>query len=168
MKKLLTLLAACGAMIYFSSCGDDDSPTAGSLSITGIPASESIDFLGTLGPVTATLSAEDGLASLTITKDGDAFADSTFTGQNSATVEFSYTAVEADGGNNIVFVFTIEDANGDRQSAQHVLTVNEFEPQFTVVDATEDRGPDEDNTTSYPQNLVTGLTGVSLLPQALH
>ena len=124
MKKLLTLLAACGAMIYFSSCSDDDGDPDNGITISGIPVTASIDNLGTLSPVTATISGDDGIASLTITKDGAAFADTTFTGSpTTATVDFTYTAVADDADKNIAFVFTATDSDGDTAVVNHVLAV---------------------------------------------
>ncbi|PTB96587.1 hypothetical protein C9994_06690 [Marivirga lumbricoides] len=124
--KLFTLLfVAIG--FGFTACDDDDSgePDAG-VTITGIPATAEIENLGTLGPVTATLTAPDGLASFSITKDGAAFGEKvTYDGETTATVDFTYTATEEDEDNNIVFVFTATDVDGDEESFTHVLSVGE-------------------------------------------
>ncbi|MGK7394989.1 MAG: hypothetical protein ACNS62_10465 [Candidatus Cyclobacteriaceae bacterium M3_2C_046] len=158
MRKLsLLFLLVAGLVISISSCDDDGDPIEpGVISIAGIPATATIDFNGTLGPVTATVTAEDGLSQLTINKDGSNFATEQLSGE-SATYDFSYTPDPAEEGSNIVFEFIVEDEDGDQAFATHVLTVREFEPTYTVIDATEERGPDEDNTTSYPQNEVTGI-----------
>lgn len=131
MKKfnLFTLLLlAIG--FGFTACdnddnGDDVTPDQG-VTITGIPPVAEIENLGTLPAVTATLTAPDGLASFSITKDGAAFGDEvTFDGETTETVEFTYTAVEADADQNIVFVFTATDEDGDEATVTHVLSVGE-------------------------------------------
>ncbi|WP_188467503.1 hypothetical protein [Marivirga lumbricoides] len=136
--KLFTLLfVAIG--FGFTACDDDDSgePDAG-VTITGIPATAKIENLGTLGPVTATLTAPDGLASFSITKDGAAFGEErTFDGETTATVEFTYTAEEADADKNIVFVFTATDVDGDEETVTHVLSVGEAPPVSQTIVVTE-------------------------------
>ncbi|GAA0892246.1 hypothetical protein GCM10009122_19250 [Fulvivirga kasyanovii] len=125
MKKVLSLLAAFGVMFYLSSCGDDDDPVADNgVTITGIPATATIDNLGTYTG-TVTLEAKDGLAALAVTKGTAAFAAETYTGETSATWAFSYTAVEADEDSNITFTFTATDADGDTEVFTHVLSVGD-------------------------------------------
>lgn len=125
MKKVLSLLAAFGVMFYLSSCGDDDDPVADNgVTITGIPATATIDNLGTYTG-TVTLEAKDGLAALAVTKGTAAFAAETYTGETSATWAFSYTAVEADADTNITFTFTATDADGDTEVFTHVLSVGD-------------------------------------------
>ncbi|MCU0402461.1 MAG: hypothetical protein MUE75_15895 [Algoriphagus sp.] len=122
MKKfnyLFMLFAA--ATIGLSSCGEDEAPDNG-VTIEGIPATATIEAGGKLGPVTATATALDGLVSLTITKDGASFATVPLTG-TTASAPFEYTALPADAGKNIVFEFTVTDADGDFAKATHVLTV---------------------------------------------
>jgi hypothetical protein len=125
--KLFTLLLlAIG--FGFTSCDEDTTEPDAGVTITGIPATASIDNLGTLPTVTATLTAPDGLASLSITKDGAAFGDNvTFAGETTTTVDFTYTATEADADKNLVFVFTATDTDGDTESVTHVLSVGEAE-----------------------------------------
>ncbi len=131
MKKfnLFTLLLlAIG--FGFTACDEDEGtePDAG-VTITGIPATAEIENLGTLPTVTATLTAPDGLASFSITKDGAAFGDVVnFEGETSETVEFTYTAAEADADQNLVFVFTATDEDGDEAAVTHVLSVGEAPP----------------------------------------
>ncbi len=130
MKKfnLFTLLLlAIG--FGFTACDEDEGtePDAG-VTITGIPATAEIENLGTLPTVTATLAAPDGLASFSITKNGAAYGDEvTFDGETTETVDFEYTAEEADADKNIVFVFTATDVDGDEESVTHVLSVGEAE-----------------------------------------
>ncbi|MBL6447543.1 hypothetical protein JMN32_14590 [Fulvivirga sp. 29W222] len=125
MKKVLSLLAAFGVMFCLSSCGDDDDPVADNgVTITGIPATATIDNLGTYTG-TATLEAKDGLAALAVTKGGAAFDAETYAGETSATYAFSYTAEEADADSNITFTFTATDADGDTEVFTHVLSVGD-------------------------------------------
>ncbi len=121
MKKFNYLLMLFASLtIGLTSC-EDEEPDNG-VTIEGIPATASIEAGGKLGPVTATATALDGLVSLTITKDGAAFATVPLTG-TTATAPFEYTAVPADAGKNIVFEFTVTDTDGDFAKATHVLTV---------------------------------------------
>ncbi|MEO1096319.1 MAG: hypothetical protein AAFX57_01025 [Bacteroidota bacterium] len=168
MKKLLSLLAAVGVMFALSSCGDDDdddgvAPNNG-VTITGIPATASIDNLGTLGPVTATVTGADGLAELVITQDGAAFETVTLSG-TSATYDFSYTAVAADEDSNIVFEFTATDIDGDAVSVTHVLSVGAAAVVPTEFDVTENITANTTWTTGNVYNLearVTVVSGVTL------
>lgn len=104
-----------------TSCGPDEVPDNG-VTLEGIPATATIEAGGTLGPVTATATALDGLVSLAITKDGAALATVPLSG-TTASAPFSYTATAADAGKNLVFEFTVTDVDGDFAKATHVLTV---------------------------------------------
>lgn len=108
-------------LVTFTSCEEDPAPDNG-VTLTGIPATATIAAGGTLGPVTATATALDGLKDLVITKDGAALATAPLTG-TTATAPFSYTATPADAGKNLVFEFTVTDLDGDQAKATHVLTV---------------------------------------------
>ena len=92
------------------------------MTISGIPATAKIDAGAKLGPVTGSAEGLDGLVSLSITKDGAPLSTLTLTG-TTATFPFEYTAVAADAGKNLVFEFTVTDADGDVAKATHVLTV---------------------------------------------
>ncbi|QSE98317.1 hypothetical protein [Fulvivirga lutea] len=162
MKKILSLLAAFGVMFYLASCSDDDDPAADNgVTISGIPATASIENLGTLGPVTATVQGNDGLVSLVVTKDDTALETVDLTGNTTATYEFSYTATEEDASKNIVFTFTATDVDGDTDVVTHVLSVGAT-PVVIV------RGDIEENTTWTADNIyqldtrVTVLAGVTL------
>lgn len=115
---ILTLLTAF--TLVFTSCTEEE-PDNG-VTIGGIPATAKIDAGGKLGPVTGTADGMDGLVSLSITKDGAALSTLPLTG-TSASFPFEYTAVAADAGKNLVFEFTVTDADGDVAKATHVLTV---------------------------------------------
>ncbi len=168
MKKILSLLAAFGVMFYLSSCGDDDDPAVDNqVSISGIPATATVENLGTLGPVTATVTGADGLVSLVITKDGSALETVDLTGQTTASYDFSYTAVEEDADKNIVFAFTATDVDGDTDVVTHVLSVGApAETPVVIV-----RGDIEESTTWSASNIyqldtrVTVLDGVTLTIQ---
>ena len=126
---ILTLLTAF--TLVFTSCTEEE-PDNG-VTISGIPATAKIDAGGKLGPVTGSADGLDGLVSLAITKDGAPLSTLPLTG-TSATFPFEYTAVAADAGKNLVFEFTVTDADGDVAKASHVLTVG-AEPTTIRVSA---------------------------------
>ncbi|MCH7413180.1 hypothetical protein MM213_06775 [Belliella sp. R4-6] len=123
MKKITSLLFMfVAAIMVLTSCGDEETPDA-QVSITGIPATATIEAGATLGPVTAQISAPDGLVSLTVKKDGASIDTKQFNGATTGTYEFTYTAVAADAGKNLVFEFEAVDRDGSKGTATHVLTV---------------------------------------------
>jgi hypothetical protein len=123
MKKFNYLFLMFAAItIAFTGCDDDEPTPDNGVTISGIPATATIEAGGTLGPVTATATAPDGLAQLVITKDGSSFATVPLSGTQ-ATAPFEYTAAPEDAGKNIVFTFTVTDVDGDQAVATHVLTV---------------------------------------------
>lgn len=125
MKKITsTLFLFVAAFLVLTSCKEEETPDS-PVSISGIPATATIDAGATLGPVTAQISAPDGLKTLTVRKDGATLDTKTFTGETSASYDFTYTAVPADAGNNIVFEFEALDTDGSRFAVTHVLTVKE-------------------------------------------
>lgn len=133
MKKLLYHAFIIAAVaIGFVSCKDDPEPDNG-VTITGVPPTATIPAGGTLGPVTATATAADGLAQLTISKDGTNIATVPLTG-TSAFAPFEYTAVPSDAGKNLVFEFRATDVDGDFAVATHVLTVQAEETVIRVTD----------------------------------
>ncbi|WP_297338254.1 hypothetical protein [Algoriphagus sp.] len=146
MKKFNYLFLLFAAItLGFTSCEDDPEPDNG-VTISGIPATASIEAGGTLGPVTATATAPDGLAQLVITKDGANFATVPLTG-TTASQEFSYTAEEADAGNSVVFEFTVTDVDGDQATATHVLNVGVDQTEFRIEsNITEDQTWETGNT----------------------
>ncbi len=133
MKKLLyhTFIFAALA-IGFTSCDEDEDPDNG-VTISGIPPTANIAVGETLGPVTATATAPDGLAELVITKDGTAFLTVPLSG-TTASAPFTYTALPEDAGKSLVFEFRVTDVDGDFAVATHVLTVDAEE---TVINVTE-------------------------------
>lgn len=135
MKKLLSMAAVLSGLLFVVSCDDDDddtTPADAGITISGIPATASIDNLGTLGPVTATIDGADGVASFTASLGGNNIVDTTFADSPAqATVSFSYTAAEADADQNLVFTFTATDADGDTDEVTHVLSVGEA-PEVVV------------------------------------
>ncbi|KPQ19299.1 MAG: hypothetical protein HLUCCX10_03165 [Algoriphagus marincola HL-49] len=132
MKKFNYLLAMFAAFTFvFTSCDDDTPEPNNGVTISGIPATASIEAGGTLGPVTATVTAPDGLSELVITKDGSNFATVPLSG-TSASQEFEYTATAEDEGKSIVFVFTATDVDGDEATATHVLNVGVEETTVRV------------------------------------
>ena len=129
MKKLNYLLVMFSAIVIgLTGCQDEEKPDNG-VTISGIPATATIEAGGTLGPVTATVTAADGLAQLTISKDGSNIATVPLSG-TTASAPFEYTALPADAGKNLVFEFRVTDTDGDFAVATHVLTV---EAEETVI-----------------------------------
>ena len=132
MKNYFSMLMLSATILFsFTACNDDDGGNIAPdsrIEITGIPATAEVENLGTVGPLTATISAEDGLVSLEITKNGTAFDDVTFDGETSAAYNFSYTAVEADADQNITFTFTATDADSDTEVVTHILSVGAAPP----------------------------------------
>jgi hypothetical protein len=123
MKKITSLfLMLLTATVVFTSCKEDEAPN-NPVTITGIPPTATIAAGGTVGPVTATVTAKDGLASFVIKKDGTTLTTVPFAGETNVTQEFSYTATAADAGKNLVFEFTATDKDGSSATVQHVLTV---------------------------------------------
>ena len=122
MKKLNYLLLMFSAIVIgLTGCKDEEKPDNG-VTISGIPATATIEAGATLGPVTASVTALDGLVSLSITKDGASYATVPLSG-TTASAPFEYTATPADAGKNIVFEFRVTDTDGDFAVATHVLTV---------------------------------------------
>jgi len=123
MKKITSLfLTLLAAAMVFTSCQEDEKPN-NPVIISGIPATATIEAGGTVGPVTASISAPDGLVSFLIKKDGATIATVPFSGETSTTQQFSYTATAADAGKNLVFEFTATDKDGSSVTVTHVLTV---------------------------------------------
>ncbi|MDN3687218.1 hypothetical protein [Cyclobacterium jeungdonense] len=121
-KGLMTFVVVA---VLLSACSEEDQPN-NSVTISGIPATAVIEAGERVGPVSATISAEDGLASLVVLKDGATVETINFNGETSATHEFSYTSVDEDANKNVVFEFVATDSNGDSQTVTHVLTVGEI------------------------------------------
>ncbi len=121
-------------MFYLSSCSDDDDPAVDNgVTIEGIPATAAIDNLGTLGPVTATVSGADGLVSLVVTK-GTTELETVALSGTTASYDFTYTAVAEDEDSNVVFTFTATDIDGDVATVTHVLTVGAAQTTFSVTE----------------------------------
>jgi hypothetical protein len=132
MKKLNYLLLMFSAIVIgLSGCQEDAKPDNG-VTLSGIPATATIEAGGKLGPVTATATALDGLVSLSITKDGAALATVPLSG-TAASAPFEYTAIPADAGKNLVFEFTALDIDGDFVKVTHVLSVG---AEATVIRVT--------------------------------
>ncbi|WP_375584204.1 hypothetical protein [Cyclobacterium xiamenense] len=129
-KGMISLLLAAGLLV---SCGEEETPN-NFVTISGIPATAVIQAGETVGPVTASVSAPDGLASLLIRRDGSTIETANFNGETSASHQFSYTSTEADANSNIVFEFVATDSNGDSQTVTHVLTVGEVPTVIRVPD----------------------------------
>ncbi|MDN5201658.1 hypothetical protein QQ008_09805 [Fulvivirgaceae bacterium BMA10] len=122
--------------------------------ISDIPETATVAAGGLLGPVTANLAAEDGLASLSVTKNGQAFGtDVTYSGETSATYDFQYQTSVEEANSTITFVFTVTDSNGDTNTATHVLTVGDL-PTKDVFSSAEGTG-----TVTWSSDTVYVLRG---------
>ncbi|MBV6644997.1 MAG: hypothetical protein KI790_06090 [Cyclobacteriaceae bacterium] len=107
--------------------------------ISGIPASASVlrgQSISDVANVTATIEAEDGLASFEVEVDGEVVNTITYTGETSATVPVDYQTTLADGGKVITIIFSVEDADGDLASFTHSLTVTN-PPQVVLTNETD-------------------------------
>lgn len=138
MKKinLLAMLALVSGFLFTACNEDDPAGPNNEVTIEGIPATAEIENLGTLDPVNATITAEDGLASVVVTKDGDTFLEPEFEDNaTSLTLEFTYTAEEADADKNIVFEFTATDVDGDEETVTHVLSVGEAPSERVITES---------------------------------
>lgn len=137
MKKIISMLAIATLVGAFWSCSEDNPAVDNGVTISGVPATAEIENLGTVGPVTATIEAADGLASLVVTKGTASFASETYAGETSATYEFSYTATAEDEDKLVTFTFTATDKDGDVETVTHVLSVGAAPevPTTIIVDA---------------------------------
>ncbi len=164
MKKLLSLLAFAGLLIFIS-CGDDDGPAPdGDLSIVGIPETATVGIDETLLVEGITLTAEDGLASFTAAINGGTpiTLSGIPAGETSVTVDFTIVVSEENGfniGSNAV-VFALADADGDEVTFAHVLTVT----TFTTIDV---RGNITGAVTWSSDNVYVLQTRVTVLDGAV-
>lgn len=135
MKQLWTIGLLAVTSLFMVSCDKDEMSDNG-VSISGVPVTAEIENLGTYGPINISVTAEDGLANFTVTKDGAAYDNQALSG-TSATVSFEYTAIEADEDKNIVFAFRATDEDGDVDEKTLVLSVGEapVEPTEIVLTA---------------------------------
>jgi len=144
MKKInLFAMLALVSGFLFTACDDETAEPNNLVTIEGIPANAEIENLGTVGPVNATVTAEDGLSNVVVTKDGDTFLEPEFEeNATSLSIEFSYTAEEADADQNIVFEFSATDVDGDVETVTHVLSVGAAPEPITEVTITENISED--------------------------
>jgi hypothetical protein len=133
MKNILAITCIFSLALFIVSCDDDNATPDRGANISGVPATASIENLGSYGPISMTLSADDGLSQLVITKDGSAYETRNLSG-TSKTEQFSYTAEAADADKNLVFVFTVTDSDGDTEDATLVLSVGAA-PQEVLLTA---------------------------------
>lgn len=137
MKKIISMLAIAALVGAIWSCSEDDPAADNGVTISGVSATAEIENLGKVGPITATIEAADGLASLVVTKGTAAFDSKTYAGETSATYEFSYTATAEDEDKLVTFTFTATDKDGDVATVTHVLSVGAAPeiPTTIIVDA---------------------------------
>lgn len=133
MKNIITIVSMFSLALFMVSCDDDNATPDRGTDIMGVPATAAIENLGSYGPISMTLTAEDGLSTLTITKDGNTYETRNLSG-TSTTEQFSYTAEAGDADKNLVFIFTVSDTDGDTEDATLVLSVGSA-PQEVLLTA---------------------------------
>jgi len=125
MKKLFNwMMIATVAAILMTACTEEETPN-NSVAISGVPATAVVEAGQSVDPVTATITAADGLSTLVVTKDGATLETISFNGEVTANHEFTYQTTAEDADKNLVFEFVATDANGVMQTATYVLTVGE-------------------------------------------
>ena len=132
--------------------------------ISGIPPNATVAQGETLSVPDVTLAADDGLGVLTVSLDGtdipELGQDLSAAGTSVTVPLFEAPQTAGLAAGTYTIVFTLTDADGDATTATHSLIVTGTTNTFTVIDATESRGPDEGIETEYPQNEVTGIINV--------
>ncbi|MFO7825587.1 MAG: hypothetical protein R6V72_16735 [Cyclobacterium sp.] len=162
MKKIFKgLTALVLAVSLLAACGEEEQPN-NFVSITGIPATAVIEAGETVGPVTASISANDGLATLVIRKDGSTLETINFNGETSASHEFSYTSTDEDANSNVVFEFVATDSNGDTQTVTHVLTVGAVATTIRIAENIEEDAVWETGKTYILGGRITVTNGATL------
>ncbi|MEO1053188.1 MAG: hypothetical protein AAFX87_21325 [Bacteroidota bacterium] len=160
MKKLFSIFLSVGilSLLILSSCGDDEEPiiTNPDAPTVTAPAAQTAD-VGATVTLTFTTSVPGGVASVAVTETGGTTTTDAqpAAGATSGDVEVTFTAGTTPGAGSVTV--TVTDANGLSDDATAVVSITEQGVTFTVTPNNEFRGPDEDNTTEYPQNVVTGV-----------
>ncbi|MEQ8715806.1 MAG: hypothetical protein RIC80_22515 [Cyclobacteriaceae bacterium] len=163
MKKLLSFLSLAAIMAFAISCGDDDEVTP--------PPNPDFDApTVTAGSVADLDEGASGTATFNVTVDSDLTA--TWAATASGGITLTASSGDVSGGSiDVAFdattagaasiSLTVTDSEGQSASATttafNVIGDVPVNDTFTIIDATEQRGPDEDNVTDYPQNEVTGI-----------
>ncbi len=163
MKKLLSYLSLAAIMAFAISCGDDDEPTPAPNPDFDAPTV-------TAGSVADLDEGASGTATFNVTVDSDLTA--TWAATASGGITLTASSGDVSGGSiDVAFdattagaasiSLTVTDSEGQSASATttafNVIGDVPVNDTFTIIDATEQRGPDEDNVTDYPQNEVTGI-----------
>ena len=136
MRKLFAIATLIAGTLVMVSCGDDDGTTVtveGSLTISGIPTNAQLVVGETLTLTNVSISAEDGIASFSVTAGGttiDLLADATDftvgdTEYNIASTTLDVSAFTSDIY-DVVFTLTDNDATDpDTETFTHVLTITD-------------------------------------------
>lgn len=124
MKKLLTLLAAFGALFYLAACGDDDPPADLAAPQVTAPSAQSVQ-VGTTVTLNFSVTAAAGYASATVSQTGGtaSITSEPSTGDDTGTVVVSFTAGATAGAGSVTV--EVEDAEGDLDEATVTLTITE-------------------------------------------
>ncbi|WP_339710559.1 hypothetical protein [Cyclobacterium amurskyense] len=126
MKKLFNwMMIATVAAVLMTACTEEETPN-NSVAISGVPATAVVEAGQSVAPVTATITAADGLSTLVVRKDGATVETINFNGEVTANHEFTYQTTAEDADKNLVFEFVATDKNGDTQTSTYVLTVGEI------------------------------------------
>jgi hypothetical protein len=106
LKALLTLAALSGAVALFSSCDEEENPAPPSVTLS----QESFSGpAGTDAGITVTIVAPAGAKTLTVLKNGVAFATQEFSGEKDAEYEFYYIIENLAIGTSTNFTFELTD-----------------------------------------------------------
>ncbi len=126
MKGTLNACLLFGAMLWMTSCNDDEpEPAAPSISLSATAFS---GIVGADASVDVTITAPGGLAGLTVLKNGAAFDTETYTGLTSATYTLNYIIETAAPGTVFNFTFQASDRNGKVSPiATYAVTVSSKE-----------------------------------------
>ncbi|EPR65260.1 hypothetical protein [Cyclobacterium qasimii] len=126
MKKLFNwMMIATIAVSTMTACTEEETPN-NTVAISGVPATAVVEAGQTVDPVTANITAGDGLTTLVVYKDGVVVETINYTGEMNADYQFSYQTTAEDADKNLVFEFVATDMNGDTQTSTYVVTVGEI------------------------------------------
>jgi hypothetical protein len=121
VKAVMMLFALCAAVTLFSSCDDEENPAPPSITLSQETFSGPV---GTDAGITATIVAPGGAKTLTILKNGVAFATQEFAGEKNAEYVFEYNIETLSVGTSTNFTFELTDKKDQASNtATYTVTV---------------------------------------------